>query len=96
MDQIKYIIDLLRNPNLDTNKIMEIWRDPLVSQLLKSDEIKSNKFIITRLPMVENYMTNIYVGDKGDKQYLQPSVIQVLKQIIKSHKPIKILRRFSI
>lgn len=96
MDQIKCIIELLRKPNPDVIQIMELWRSPWITELLRSDEIQSNKFVTTRLLMVENYMLDIYAGDKGDKQYLQPSVIQVLKQIVKAHKPIRIIRRFSI
>jgi hypothetical protein len=99
MDIIKQILELLRKP-IDQNgavtvKIMGLWSESSVAELLVSPEVQTNKFIYHRLVMLDKYFQDIYTNDCGDKSYLQPLVVQVLKQIIKVCKQPRIIKRFD-
>ena len=99
MDIIKQILELLRKP-IDQNgavtvKIMGLWSESSVADLLVSHEIQSNKFIYHRLVMLDKYFQDIYTNDCGDKSYLQPLVVRILKQIIKACKQPRIVERFE-
>ena len=94
MNQLKQILELLKDVDRHSIEIMGLWSQPSVSELLKSPEIKSNNFITIRLSVLEKYFQNIYIYEHDITPYLQPMVLQVLKQIIYECKPTKIVKRF--